>query len=75
MSKRKTSELIPDRRDYKAGDTAEILVQAPFYPAEGVLTVQRSGLVKLERFRMETAYDHFAITDRGGLDSECDCAG
>ena len=46
-------ELIPDRKDYKAGDVAEILVQAPFYPAEGVLTVRRSGIVKLERFRME----------------------
>ena len=47
-------QLIPNRKDYKAGDRAEILVQAPFYPAEGVLTVRRSGIVKLERFRMET---------------------
>ena len=45
--------LIPDRKDYKAGDTAEILVQAPFHPAEGVLTVRRSGILKVERFRME----------------------
>src|SRR5205085_4020663 len=30
------AELIPDRRDYRAGDTAEILVQSPFTPAEGV---------------------------------------
>ena len=47
------AELISDRQDYKAGDVAEILVQAPFYPAEGVMTVQRSGILKLERFRME----------------------
>lgn len=47
-------QLIPDRKDYKAGDTAEILVHAPFFPAEGVLTVQRSGILKLERFRMQT---------------------
>jgi len=46
-------ELISDRQDYKAGDTAEIMVQAPFYPAEGVLTVRRSGILKLERFSME----------------------
>ncbi len=46
-------EVIPDRQEYKPGDTAQILVQAPFYPAEGVLTIQRSGLVKLERFRMD----------------------
>lgn len=46
-------KLISDRKEYKPGDTAQILVQAPFYPAEGVLSVQRSGLVKLERFRMD----------------------
>ena len=46
-------ELIPDRKDYRAGDIAELLVQAPFYPAEGVLSVRRSGIQKLERFRIE----------------------
>ncbi|MCA1619217.1 MAG: hypothetical protein LC795_07880 [Acidobacteria bacterium] len=45
-------ELIPDRKEYRAGDTAEILVQAPFYPAEALLTLRRSGLVRTERFRM-----------------------
>jgi alpha-2-macroglobulin len=43
-------ELIPDRKEYRDGDTAEILVQAPFYPAEGVMTLRRSGLVRAERF-------------------------
>lgn len=47
--------LIPDRREYQPDDTAEILVQAPFYPAEGVLTLRRSGIVKTERFKMDTA--------------------
>ncbi|HKG13240.1 MAG TPA: alpha-2-macroglobulin family protein, partial [Pyrinomonadaceae bacterium] len=46
-------ELIPDRKDYGAGDTAEILVQSPFVPAEGLLTLRRSGLVRTERFRMD----------------------
>jgi uncharacterized protein YfaS (alpha-2-macroglobulin family) len=46
-------ELIPDRKEYQPGDVAEILVQAPFYPAEGVLTLRRSGIVKTERFRMD----------------------
>ncbi|HEX8174881.1 MAG TPA: Ig-like domain-containing protein [Pyrinomonadaceae bacterium] len=48
-------ELIPDRKEYRPGDTAEILVQSPFTPAEGVLTLRRSGVVRTERFRMETA--------------------
>ena len=44
--------LIPDKKEYRPGDTAEILVQAPFYPAEGLLTLRRSGLVTTERFVM-----------------------
>ncbi len=44
--------LIPDKKEYRPGDTAEILVQAPFYPAEGLLTLRRAGLVTTERFVM-----------------------
>ncbi|HUS29363.1 MAG TPA: alpha-2-macroglobulin family protein, partial [Kofleriaceae bacterium] len=42
-------QLIPDKKEYSAGNTAEILVQAPFYPAEGIVTWRRSGIVKTER--------------------------
>ncbi len=46
--------LIPDRQEYQPGQTAEILVQAPFTPAEGLMTLRRSGyIVASERFRME----------------------
>src|SRR5262249_45060468 len=48
-------ELIPSGKEYKAGDTAEILVQSPFFPAEGVVTLRRSGLVTNERFTMNSA--------------------
>src|SRR5262245_50520287 len=48
-------ELIPSGKEYKVGDTAEILVQSPFFPAEGVLTLRRSGLVTNERFTMGSA--------------------
>ncbi|HYN83893.1 MAG TPA: alpha-2-macroglobulin family protein [Pyrinomonadaceae bacterium] len=44
--------LIPDRKEYRAGQVAEVLVQAPFTPAEGVMTLRRSGLVRTERFTM-----------------------
>ncbi|HEU4932258.1 MAG TPA: alpha-2-macroglobulin family protein, partial [Pyrinomonadaceae bacterium] len=46
-------ELIPDREEYKAGDTAQILVQPPFYPAEAAMTLRRSGIVKVVRFRID----------------------
>jgi alpha-2-macroglobulin len=48
-------ELIPDRKDYRSGETAEILVQAPFFPAEGVVTLRHAGLAKSERFTMSSA--------------------
>jgi uncharacterized protein YfaS (alpha-2-macroglobulin family) len=48
-------KLIPDRKEYKAGDTAQLLVQAPFYPAEAVMSLRRSGIVRTERFRIESA--------------------
>ena len=45
-------QLIPSKKDFAPNDTAEILVQSPFVPAEGVLTLRRGGIVKTERFTM-----------------------
>jgi uncharacterized protein YfaS (alpha-2-macroglobulin family) len=45
--------LIPNQETYKPGDVAQILVQSPFSPAEGLLTVSRSGILYSERFRIE----------------------
>ena len=45
--------LIPDRDDYRPGDRARILVQAPFFPAEGMLTLRRDGLAAAERFSLD----------------------
>lgn len=38
--------LVPDRDEYAPGDTARVLVQLPFWPARGLLTVQREGIVR-----------------------------
>jgi uncharacterized protein YfaS (alpha-2-macroglobulin family) len=46
-------EVVSDRKEYKAGDTAELLVRAPFYPAEGMMSLDYSGILKTERFRMD----------------------
>jgi uncharacterized protein YfaS (alpha-2-macroglobulin family) len=48
-----TVQMIPDRKEYKPGDTAEILIQSPFYPAEGVLSLRRTGILMSERFKMD----------------------
>ncbi|MCY7348670.1 MAG: Ig-like domain-containing protein, partial [Pyrinomonadaceae bacterium] len=47
------AQIIPNKKEYAAKDVAEILVLAPFTPAEGVLTLRREGLVKTERFTMK----------------------
>ncbi|MBN1451792.1 MAG: hypothetical protein JW963_12320, partial [Anaerolineales bacterium] len=45
--------LIPDKETYQPGDVAEILVQSPFVPAQGLLTLSRNGFVYTERFEIE----------------------
>ncbi|MBS2037211.1 hypothetical protein JST97_19645 [bacterium] len=41
--------LIPNKRQYRPGETAEVLVQAPFSPAELLVTTRRDGLARVER--------------------------
>jgi uncharacterized protein YfaS (alpha-2-macroglobulin family) len=48
-----TVTLIPDKETYQPGDVAQILVQSPFSPAEGLLTVNRSGILYTQRFHIE----------------------
>ncbi|MEO8703337.1 MAG: DUF6049 family protein, partial [Kofleriaceae bacterium] len=45
-------QLIPDKKEYSPGNTAELLMQAPFYPAEAVISWRRSGIVKTERVQI-----------------------
>lgn len=45
--------LIPDKQTYRPGDVARILVQAPFGASEGLLTIDRSGIVSTRRFTIQ----------------------
>ncbi len=45
--------LIPDKESYQPGDVAEILVQSPFTPADGLLSLRRNGTVSSEAFHMD----------------------
>lgn len=47
------AQIIPSKKEYAPGETAELLVIAPFAPAEGLLTLRRDGIVKAERFSMK----------------------
>lgn len=37
--------LVPSAQEYKPGDTAKLLVIAPFYPGEALVTTRRSGIL------------------------------
>ncbi len=45
--------LIPNQESYQPGDVAEILVQAPFSNAEGLLTISRNGIISTESFTID----------------------
>jgi len=45
--------LVPDKQSYAPGDTARILVQAPFADGAGLLTVARSGILYTANFSLD----------------------
>lgn len=47
------AQIIPNKKEYAAGETAELLVMSPFPNAEGVLTLRRDGIIKTERFTIK----------------------
>lgn len=51
---RDRAELMTDKQEYAGGETATLLVTAPFAPAEGVLVVERDGIAQVERFTTTT---------------------
>jgi len=50
--------LLPEKSEYKPGDKATVLVQSPFFPAEGLATIWHNGLSTTVPFHMnESSYD------------------
>lgn len=47
-------QIIASKKKVEVGDTAELLLVAPFAPAEGVLVIGRQGVVHVERFRLQS---------------------
>jgi hypothetical protein len=58
--------LIPDKKEYAPGDTARILVQTPFFPAEGLMTLRRSGIVETRRFALAGPTTELEVPIREG---------
>ena len=57
--------LVPSQETYTPGDTARVLVQAPFSNGQGLLTVARSGILYTENFALDggTATLEIPITE------------
>jgi len=49
-----TVTLVPSKKEYEPNDTAEILVQAPFAPAEVVVTTRRNGMSEVHHLSLPT---------------------
>lgn len=47
-----TLTVVPDKAEYAPGDTAELLVAAPFATGEGIVTISRNGIRRTVRFQV-----------------------
>ncbi|HKE19873.1 MAG TPA: Ig-like domain-containing protein, partial [Kofleriaceae bacterium] len=47
--------LVPDAKEYHPGGKARLMVQSPFFPAHGLLSIRRSGIVETRSFEMKSA--------------------
>ena len=50
-----TVELVPNKKQYKVGDRATVLVKSPFPTAEALVTVERAGVYRAERVTLRGA--------------------
>ena len=46
--------VVPDKKEYKPGETARILVMAPFSEGEGLVVWNRDGILREERFALKS---------------------
>ena len=46
--------LVPSKKEYEPGETAEVLVQTPFAPAEVVVSTRRNGLAEVKRLTLKS---------------------
>jgi len=44
--------LTPDKKLYKPGDKAKVVVRSPFFPAEGIMTISRNAIQSKRRFKV-----------------------
>jgi uncharacterized protein YfaS (alpha-2-macroglobulin family) len=71
--------VVPDKETYRPGDTAELLIVAPFEDASGLLTVSANGTTRTQHFTVAhgsaVVKVPIAATDTRGLTVQVDLAG
>ena len=53
MSNDDRVSLVADKKEYKPGETARIMVQSPFDRGQGLMTVERAGVIRSQVFDIE----------------------
>jgi alpha-2-macroglobulin len=58
--------IVPDRKEYAPGDTAKLLVQAPFATGHGIVTLGRVGIDATQTFELQngSAVVDIPVADR-----------
>lgn len=59
-------DLVADRRSYRPGETARIMVQSPYESATALITVEREGILssRIETLRGSTPQIEIPLTER-----------
>ena len=74
-----SATVVPNQEHYRPGDTAQLLVVAPFAKANGLLTVSANGTMRTQHFVLEhgsaVVNVPIADTDTHGLTVQVDLAG
>jgi uncharacterized protein YfaS (alpha-2-macroglobulin family) len=48
-------DLVPNKKQYSVGDTAQVLVKSPFAEAEALVTVERAGVYRSQKVTLKGA--------------------
>ena len=54
-------ELVPDRTEYKPGDTAHIMIKSPYQNVWALETVERDGIISKKVVKIKTTTDTFDV--------------
>jgi uncharacterized protein YfaS (alpha-2-macroglobulin family) len=54
-------EIVPDRRTYKPGDTAKIMIQSPWEQATALVTTEREGIRSHRQFTLTSTQQSISL--------------